>query len=179
MPSNKPPLLPAEVLRRVLRVARIEGTCVLALATSFAFAAALLHDVHGTFVSLMVAGAGAIELHGAGLLGHGEERGLRWLVTAQVYLMFVMLTYVLYSLQHADIAGFRELLRSTAASLDMPTGDLRQQVAQSGIPMDDFLRSSYQFFYLLVGLLTVVFQGGMAVYFARRHAAISEALRQG
>ena len=27
MPSPKPPLLPAEVLRRVLRVARFEGTC--------------------------------------------------------------------------------------------------------------------------------------------------------
>ena len=179
MPSKKPPLLPAEVLKRVLRVARFDGTSVLVVATAFAFGSAVLHDVHGTIVSLLVAGAGAIELHGAGILSHGEERGLRWLVTAQVYLMFVMLTYVMYSLQHVDIAGFRDLLRSTAANMDLPTGDLRQAVAQSGVSMDDFLRASYEFFYLLVGLATVVFQGAMGIYYARRHAAIAQAVRQG
>jgi hypothetical protein len=182
MASNRPPLLPAEVYRRVLRVSRFDGTTILVIATAFAFGSAMLHDVHGTIVSLMVAGAGAIELHGAGILGHGEERGLRWLVTAQVYLMFVMLSYVLYSLGHVDIAGFRHLLASTADDMGMPRDQLRQalaqSVAQSGVTMEESLRAFYEFFYLLVGLATVVFQGSMAIYYARRQPAIVEALKK-
>jgi hypothetical protein len=176
MPSANPPLLPAEVLRRVLRTARFDGTSILVVAAAFAFGSAMLHDTHGTIVSLMVAGAGAIELHGAGLLSHGEERGLRWLVTAQIYLMFVMLSYVTYSLHHVDLAGFKHLLRSTAADMGMPTDELRQTAVQSGLTLDDFLRSGYELFYLLVGLATVLFQGAMAVYYARRQPPISQAL---
>ena len=182
MASNKPPLLPAEVYRRVLRTARFDGTTILVIATAFAFGSAMLHDVHGTIVSLMVAGAGAIELHGAGILGHREERGLRWLVTAQVYLMFVMLSYVMYSLNHVEIAAFRHLLASTAEDMGMPTDQLRQalaqSVAQSGVTMDEGLRACYEFFYLLVGLATVLFQGAMAIYYARRQPAVAEALKR-
>jgi len=182
MASNKPPLLPAEVLRRVLRVSRFDGTTILVVAAAFAFGSAMLHDVHGTMVSLMVAGAGAIELHGAGILRHGEERGLRWLVSAQVYLMFVMLGYVMYSMNHVDIDAFRHLLASSAADMGMPVDQLRQQLAQSaaqsGVTMEEGLRACYQTFYLLVGLATVLCQGAMAIYYARRYPAIAEALRR-
>jgi hypothetical protein len=59
----------------------------------------------------------------------------------------------------------------------MPTDQLRQQIAASGVSMDDFLRTSYEFFYLLVAAATVAFQGAMAIYYARRQPAIAEALK--
>lgn len=176
MKQSRPPLLPSEVLRRMLRVARFNGSCVLALAGICAFVSASYHDVHGTTVSLLVAGAGAIELHGAGLLAHREERGLRWLVSAQVYLMFIMLAYVAYSLQHPDIAGFKRLLAAAASDYSLSTGDLRQAVLQSGMTVDEFLRSTYQLVYLLVGAATVIFQGAMGIYYARRQPAVAKAL---
>ena len=150
---------------------------LLVIATGFAFGAALLHDVHGTIVSLLVAGAGAIELHGVGVLGHGEVARLRWLVTAQVYLMFVMLTYVLYSLQHADIAALRHLLQ-----FDVRRHGRVPRGASPGRRAIGHARGRVpprprRFLYLLVGLATVLVQGGMAVYYARRQPAISEALR--
>jgi hypothetical protein len=176
MPS-KPPLLPAEIVRRMLRVARFDGAGILVVAGGFALASAVLHDVPGTSISLLVAGAGAVELHGAGLIRHGAERGLRWLVTSQVYLMTVMLGYVGHALRHVDVAGFKHLLQSVAAAMSLPTEDYRQVVIQAGMSVDDFLHSAYVSFFGLVALITVLYQGSMAVYYARRRTAVAAALR--
>jgi len=63
------------VLRRVLRVAHFDGTCVLTVAGALALASAAYHDFTGTGIGLLVAGAGAIELHGAAMMRHGEIAG--------------------------------------------------------------------------------------------------------
>lgn len=168
MPS-RPPLLPAEVLRRMLRVARFDGTSILFIAGGFALGSAVLHDVTGTMISLMVAGAGAIELHGAALLRHGEARGLRWLVSSQLYLLFIMLGFVGSKLSHIDIEPMRALL----------TDDAKAAIAQDGLTVDQFLRMAYVFGYGLIGVLTVLYQGGMAIYYARRQSAVAAALGGG
>jgi hypothetical protein len=150
----------------MLRVARFDGGSILILAGGFALGSASLHDVPGTAISLMVAGAGAIELHGAGLLRHGEERGLRWLVTSQVYLMVVMLGLVASKLGHIDTTAMRVLL----------TDDARAAIAQDGLTVDEFLHMAYVFGYGSVGAATVLYQGGMAIYYARRRTAVAAAL---
>jgi hypothetical protein len=189
MPSPKPPLLPVEIVRRMLRVARFDGTSILVIAGTFALGSASLHDTEGTGISLMVAGAGAIELHGVGLLRHGEERGLRWLVSSQIYLMMAMLGYVAFSLRHVDIDAIRqlishllELLRQFLGPQDSETvipqflANSRQAIAQAGLTVDDFLRQMYVLIYTVVGVLTVLYQGTMAIYYARRQTAVAAAL---
>jgi hypothetical protein len=164
----RPPLLPAFALRRVMHIARLDGLGVLTIAGLFALASALLHDETGTVIGLAVAGAGAIELHGVTLLRHGAERGMLWLVGSQLLLLAVVLGYVGLRLSHVDITTLKPLL-----------SDAQQQViVQSGLSVDAFLRLIYKGTYLLVGLLTVLYQGGLTIYYQRRRTAVAAALRE-
>jgi hypothetical protein len=161
-----PPLLPEETLRRVLRIARLDGLSVLVIAGLFGLLAAAAHDVRGAAVGLLIAGGGAIELHGVGLLRIGEVRGMRWLVGSQFYLLVTIMAYVGLRLSHVDIEPMRVLLNEQQ----------RQVIAQSAISEDQFLRAIYFMTYSIFGIVTLFYQGGMSVYYQRRHAAVSEAL---
>ena len=88
-----PPLLPEETLIRVLRVARLDGLSVLVISGVFALVSALAGDGLGAVVGLLVAGAGAVELHGATLLEHGEPRGIDWLTGSQGFLLATIALY--------------------------------------------------------------------------------------
>jgi hypothetical protein len=167
MAAKRPPFLPAQALQRVIHIARLDGMGVLAIAGLFALASALMHDQVGTLIGLVVAGAGAVELHGVALLRHGIERGMHWLVGSQVLLLVVVLAYVLLRLTHVDTAMMKPLL----------TEQQRQAIAQSGMGVDAFLRMVYIGTYAMVGVATVLYQGGLTVYYQRRRAAVAVALR--
>ena len=165
----QPPLLPAETLERVMRRARLDGTGVLALASAFALASAVVGDVFGAGIGLLVAGAGAVELHGAGLLRGGEIRGVRWLVGSQVYLLVVMLGYV----------GFRLVSYDATLINYAVTTDTRRDLIEMGY--DDaaiarLVEKMYYITYVAVGVVTLVYQGGLAIYYHRRRAALATAL---
>jgi hypothetical protein len=162
----QPPLLPAEALRRTVRLARLDGTTMLGIAGVFALASAAAKDVPGAIVGLLVAGAGAIELHGTTLLRGGAARGVNWLVASQLYLMIVVLTYVGTRLAHVDITPLRALL----------TDEQRTVVQQAGLTVDVFLATVYRVAYEIVGAATVLYQGGMALHYLRRRAPIAAAL---
>jgi hypothetical protein len=166
--SKNPPLLPDEVLRRVLRLAHLDGTGLLAIAGGFALISAWFHDPVGTVAGVLVAGAGAIELHGAGLIRNGRERGTNWLIASQFYLMIVIFGYVDWQLNHVDAALLAPLI----------TDDLRQQFEQYHWTDAQFVHFLYVGFYELVAILTVFYQGGMAVYYARRRGRVIAALHE-
>lgn len=161
-----PPLLPAEAFKRVARLARFDGTSVLAIGAAFGFAAALAHDQSGTLVGLLAAGAGAVELHGLGLLHHGEERGWRWLVLSQFGLLAVILGYCVIRLEHVDLEPMRPYI----------TAEQKRQIAAAGMTVDQFLGVLYRATYYLVAALSVGYQGGMVLFYARRREAIVAAL---
>jgi hypothetical protein len=165
---RRPPLLPAEALRRVLRIARFDGMSVLFVAGAFALASAVMHDEKSTGVGLLLAGAGAIELHGVSLLGQGEKRGMRWLVCSQLVLMALLLGYVAARLSHVDIGLIKPLL----------TAEQQQTIEQRGLTVDEFLRAVYVMGYAVIGVATVFYQGGMAIYYLCRRAAVAAALRE-
>ena len=167
--TKAPPLLPDEVLRRVLRVARLDGTGLLAIAGAFALASAWAHDRTGTVAGLLVAGAGAIELHGAGLLHAGHGRGANWLIASQLFLMAAVFGYVAWQLGHVDTAALAALMND----------DVRQQLKPYHLTEAEFLRLAYVGFYRLLAVLTAAYQGGMAIYYARRRAAMLAALAAG
>src|SRR5665213_13393 len=128
-----PPLLPIEALRRVVRIARFDGMSVLTVAGAFALASAMLHDEKGTVIGLLIAGGGAIELHGVSLLRHGDHHGTRWLVSSQIILLAVVLGYVALRLSHVDITLLKPLL----------TAQQRQVIEQRGLSVNEFLRTVY------------------------------------
>jgi hypothetical protein len=165
---KKPPLLPDEALRRVLRTAHMDGMGILVISGAFALFEAESRDRSGMIVCLLVAAAGAIELHGGSQLRRGERGGLLWLVGSQIYLLAVLLSYVSLRLAHIDINVVRELL----------TDDVKKQITDSGMTVDEFAHGLYGLFYRLVGGLSILYQGGMALYYLRRRAAVSAALEE-
>ncbi|MBC7367514.1 MAG: hypothetical protein H7343_12030 [Undibacterium sp.] len=163
-----PPHLPEETLYRVLRLARFNGMSVLAIAGFFSLLSAAGHDVPGAIVGVLVAGAGAFELHGVGLLRQGDTRGTTWLVSSQLYLLVVVLAYVGFRLTHIDLEQLRLLI----------TEEQRETISMSGLSEDQFLRVIYTTSSAVFGIVTLFYQGGMAFYYHRRRAAIAQALAE-
>lgn len=161
-----PPLLPEETLFRVLRLARFNGLSVLGIAGFFAVISAAAQDVPGALVGVLVAGAGALELHGVSLLRRSDDRGTHWLVGSQLYLLVVVLAYVAFRLNHIDVEPMRQIL----------TEQQRETIAEAGFTDDQFLRTVYTLSSSVFGLVAFLYQGGMALYYHRRRAAITAAL---
>jgi hypothetical protein len=123
----------------------------------------------GALIGLVVAGAGAVELHGAGLLGRGNPRGLRWLVGSQLYLLAAILGYVALRLVSYDPALINLVL----------TDSLRQRYLDAGLQpeeMDLVVKWSYYLTYVIVGMLTVVYQGLMLRFYLRSWSDVQTAL---
>ena len=161
-----PPLLPEETLQRVLRIAKFNGMSVLLIAGFFALAAAGGGDYPGAIVGLLVAGAGAIELHGEGKLRAGDERGMNWLVGSQLYLAVVMLSFCTLRLTHLEIEPIPESLK--------PIIELGAQQWQ--MTTEEYQLMIWRLTYRLLALLTLFYQGGMALYYFRRREAVTRAL---
>lgn len=165
----QPPLLPAEILNRLLRLARLDGTVVLALAGAFALASAVGGNRLEVLIGVLIAGAGALELHGAGLLRAGEVRGISWLVASQLYLLTAVLGYVALRLVSFDPALINLIMNDT----------LRQRYLDAGLThaqIDQVVEWSYYLTYAILGVVTVLYQGGMAIYYFRRRDAAARAL---
>lgn len=165
----QPPLLPAETFARLLRLARLDGTGILALSGAFTLGLAAMGERSGVMIGLLVAGAGALELHGTGLLERGDRHGLRWLIASQLGLLAVMLGYVALRLASFDPALINLIMTDT----------LRQRYLDAGLhpeEIDRVVELSYYLSYALIGVLTVVYQGGMALYYWRRRGAVSKVL---
>src|SRR5437660_1598457 len=164
--TKLPPFLPEETLSRVLRVARLDGISVAFIAGLFAILAALAGDGLGAIIGLLVAGAGAIELHGASLLHHGEKRGMNWLIASQIFLLTTVIAYCALRLLHP---GFGPLLAAV-------TDDMRASLETAGWTPERFVRFVYNTTYYAVAVVTFFYQGGMALYYFRRRRSVARAL---
>jgi hypothetical protein len=161
-----PPFLPEETLHRVLRVARLDGMSVTFIAGLFALISAVAGDGLGAVIGLLVAGAGAIELHGATLLTHGDPRGMRWLVNSQLILSATVIGYCALRLLHPS---FEPLLAAV-------TDDMKASLAAADWTPVEFVRFVYTTTYVAVAIVTFFYQGGMALYYFKRRGAVARAL---
>ena len=172
--SSKPPLLPAEIVARLLRVAHFDGASVLGLCGVLAIVSAWYGDLTGAVIGVLIAGAGAFELHGAGLLKAGKPRGLNWLVASQLYLLAAILSYVGWRLTSYNPAAVRRILEP---ALHLPV--IQAMLDMAGATEADLLvmvRPLYFAGFRLVAVGTLLYQGGMALYYHRRRAAVAAAL---
>ena len=162
----QPPLLPLETLARVLGTARRDGTGVLLIATFFALTAASMGNIPGATVWLLVAGTGAIELHGGALLRAGGKRGLNWLVASQYLFLLVVLAQCALRLTHYDPAPMRAAM----------TDEMKSTLAQANYDEEDFLRTMYMATYSGVAVAMLIYKLSLARYFRRRRAAVIAAV---
>jgi hypothetical protein len=164
----QPPLLPEETCSRVLRLAKLDGTGVLALGALFAVLAAAGGEAHFAIVGLLAAAAGTIELHGASLLQRGEARGIRWLVASQPFLLGVIYAYCALRLTHFEMPPvperFREAMETTAREL--------------GLTLEEYFRLVNRLTAQIVAGVATIYQGWMTVYYFRRRAAVEQAIAE-
>lgn len=151
-----------------MRVARFDGLSVLGVAGAFALVSAASRDVSGAIIGLLVAAAGAIELHGVTLLRAGRGRGMGWLISSQLYLMAILLAYAAIRLARPDISTIRAVV----------TVELAEQIRQAGMSVDEFLLEFLRLVYVGVAAVTLLYQGGMTIYYVRRRAAVAAALHE-
>lgn len=139
---------------------------MMTIAGVFAVLAAVRGEVVPAAAGLLVAGAGAMERHGAMLMEAGEPRGIRWAMVAELLAMFFILAYCQVRLIAIDLTPLRPLVND----------ELKRQLATEGIGIDEFLQYTYRLVYISVGVTTVIYQGAMAIYYLRRRRAVDAAL---
>jgi hypothetical protein len=167
----KPPLLPSEALKRVVRLARFDGMSLLVVSGAFALISAASRDVGGAAIGLLIAGAGAVELHGVGLLTAGHN-GMRWLISSQLCLMAMILIYAGIRIARPDVSWIMPYVKGEAAE------PIIQAAQQSGMTVEQLLIEGMSTLYVMVAAITVIYQGGMAVYYVRRRVAVEIALQE-
>lgn len=160
---------PAEKsLRHVLLVSAIDGWSITVIAGFCTLVSLLFGQWIGISVGATITVAGLIELRGRARLARGDISGLGWLIRAQV---LILATIGLYA--------FRNLLAfDEAVLLAQFTPELRNAIDQLGISMADIerlMKPIYCGIYLTVIGVTVLFQGGLALYYASRRTKITEA----
>ncbi len=161
-----PPLLPEETFARVVRMANFDGSSVLLLGGFFALLTALNGEKPFAIVGLLAAGAGAVELHGVSLLRAGDRRGMPWIIASQPLLLVVILGYCVLRFTHFELPDMPDSLRAmTAISAE-----------NLGLSVDDYLRRINQLTLVVLALVAVVYQGGMALYYLRRREPVERAL---
>lgn len=164
------PDTPAEKsLRHVLLISAIDGWSITIVAGLCTLVSLLFAEWIGISIGATITAAGLIELRGRARLARGNIGGLDWLIRTQV---LILATIGLYA--------FRNLLAfDEAVLLAQVTPELRNAIDQLGISMADIerlMKPIYYGIYLTVIAVTVLFQGGLALYYASRRAKITEAL---
>jgi hypothetical protein len=152
--------------RRVLLVARLDGWSILIVAALGSLLALVLGDLVGVLVGLLVVGAGAMELRGQGMLRRRDAGGMRWLVRSQLFLLSVILAYCASRLGSFD----------SESAMGNLTPDMAGALQESGIEQADIVPLVRTMFFALYGgvaLTTLLYQGGMALYYRSRTARIT------
>lgn len=156
-------------LRRVLLVSAIDGWSIAIFAGLCTLASLLFGEWLGVSIGTVVTFAGILELHGRTRLINGDVRGLSWLVRVQILILAIIWLY-----------AFRNLLAyDEAAMMAAITPEMRDLLTQSGIAMSDLqalMKPGYYGLYLTVMGVTLLFQGGLALYYFSRRTQITTAL---
>lgn len=165
----KPPARPEEVLRRVLKVSGFDGWNIVVLAGLGLLISLAGGDFNGAYAGVLILGAGVMELSGRRLLRQGDADGVRRMAKAQIFVLGVMVVYCVVRLVSFD-AQF---------ALGNLTPDMKALLGEAGLDPQEILplvRATYFLIYGVVLVVTLVYQGGMALYYRRRLPAVEAAL---
>lgn len=164
------PDTPSEkTLLRVLLISGIDGWSITLFAGLCTLISLLLGEWIGVSIGALITAAGVLELRGRKRLIKGEADGMSGLVRAQLIILGVVL---LYSLQNL-------LAYDETALMAQITPEMKNALSQAGIAIADFeplIKPVYFSLYLTVIALTLLFQGGLALYYHSRRGKIVEAL---
>ena len=170
MISPAPELTPQEkTLKRILLISLIDGWSILAFAAIGTLIALFLGDYSGVAVGGLIAIAGGMEIRGRKQLKRRNPDGMKLLVRAQMFFLAVILVYCASRLGSFD----------GESAMGNLTPDLEAALKESGLAKADILpllRTMFFVLYAGVALGTVIFQGGLALYYRSKIAHVTTAL---
>ena len=165
-----PTLSPAEIsLQRVLTVSRLNGWSVIVISSLGSLLALALGDLLSALIGLLGLAAGLMEVRGHRQLQQRNPAGLTLLVRSQLFLLAVMLVYCAGRLGSFDAD-------TALASL---TPDMEVILAEAGLDKSSLLplvRSAFFALYSAVAAITLIYQGGLALFYRSKIKLVTEAL---
>jgi Ca2+/Na+ antiporter len=167
--STVTPTPQEKALTRVLKISRFDGWSVIIVAALSILLTLALGDLLGSAIGLLAVVSGWMEVRGGRKLKARDPAGMRWLVRSQLLLLSVILAYCTSRLGSFDAETVMGNL----------TPDLEAILQESGIERTDVLPLVHTFFlalYLSVALVSVLYQGGMALYYRRKTPLVTAAL---
>jgi len=180
MKKDRPP---EEVLRRVVRLARLNGWNVGLVAGLRVLVSLVLLEPIGFAVSALVGVGGVMEIRGQRMLVRRDAGGMRWLVRAQFVVLAVIASYAASRILSFD-AGYLQQeaipnLRAMLTSLGMNLDDLLEPMGLDAGTIVPFVRLMVVVLYGSLLLATLVYQGGLALHYRHRTAGVEAALAAG
>lgn len=170
MISPAPELTPQEkTLKRVLLISLIDGWSIIAFAAFGTLLTLLFGDYSGLAVGVLIAIAGAMEIRGRNKLRRRNPDGMKLLVRSQFFLLAVILVYCTSRLGSFD----------GESAMGNLTPDMEEALKESGLARADILPMVRTIFFVLYGgvaIGTIIFQGGMSLYYRRKTAQVTAAL---
>lgn len=176
MPKSPPPLL-AKVLARVLSLSRANswGVC------GFAGACALIALVQAQWTVAawggLISAAGAVEVHGRSRLRAGRASGLNGMILSQFLVLAALWAYAWFRWKGFDAEAYWQEWPAFAQV------QLTKKLIAEGLdPVADrplLLEVMNALVCLSLALATLVYQGGLAFYYALKAGAIRAALPAG
>jgi len=158
-----------KALKRVLTVSRFNGWSVVIVAGLGILLTLVIGDLLGTCIGLLVGVAGGMEVRGGRKLGRRDPAGMKLLVRSQLLLLSVILIYCVTRLGSFD----------ADTALGNLTPDMEAPLKELGLERGEILsmvRATFYITYVTVAVVTVFYQGGMALFYRRRTPLVTEAL---
>ena len=168
-----------KALKRVLAISAVDGwSFVIIAALSLVITLAFLNPI-GIFVSLMVLIAGVMELRGRNKLKRRDPAGMQLLVRSQLFLLAVILVYCARCLGSFDGDYIKDLIPEIRQWMLMLSVNLDDVLRDVGLTTDELVPLTRKMFVLLYGtfaLVTLFYQGGMALYYRAKTPLVTDAL---
>ena len=168
MPAS--PLTPPQLaLKRVIGISRLNGWSVVIVAGLGALLALALGDWPSTGIGLLIAVFGGLEVHGNHLLRKRDPGGLQWLVRSQMLVLALILAYCASRLGSFD----------ADTALANLTPDMEAMLKEAGLTRADIVplvHRMYLAIYISVALASLVYQGGLALYYRSKARLVTGAL---
>jgi hypothetical protein len=171
MTNSAEPSPEEKVYRRVLFVAAFDGWSVVGVACFGTLLTLLFGDLTGILVGLLVISAGVMELHGRRRLRRRDAGGMRWLARAQLFLLAVILVYCVSRLGSFD----------AETAMGNLTPDMEAALNEAGLTRADIqplVHATFVTTYAVVAVVSLIFQGGLALYYRRRTDRVTAFLAQ-
>jgi hypothetical protein len=165
-------------VRRVLALSGMDGCCM-TLFSGFCTGASLLTgEWGGALVGSIVLSCGITTLCNRKRLMRGEVAGLSWLFRVQLMVVLVVFLYVVKSLLAYDASAMDAALKALEGS-SLMGGLLDTALEQWGISVESLralMKPIYFSFYLIVMSGTLLFQGGLALFYWKSRARVRDEL---